>query len=586
MTHLQQRERNNKAASIIVEATTKNKGKKKNNIIPSVRDAVSADDDDNDNGAFVIGFFHPYCSAGGGGERVLWKFIQALGQLKEEEREGKKKTLLTQNRRSKTKKENETNLHSTATNHGKGDEDIIRRNCRNLSVVVYTVDEPTDNYDQDVMKKVRDQFSIGISPSLHIQFVHLHEVKYLLGKSQNLAMVCFMCRSGGVQLIIAANDIRFISSFALPTLNTNSDKPKRLSMIAESWGTVKLAWHALNVINPHIYIDTTGCAFTFLVAKLLAGCKIGTYVHYPTISSDMLSLVWARRPSYNNNMQIASNPIVSYVKLVYYTLFAIGYGMVGSLADLTMVNSTWTKGHIQQMWKLAGKIHTLFPPCDTKSLKYLPISKRENIIISIGQFRPEKDHTLQLTSFAKLLQLHDGAMKRVDVRLVLIGSCRGEDDEKRVDELRKLSRELHIQDHVEFVLNQPYSVLLVYFGRASVGIHTMWNEHFGIGVVEMMAAGLVTVAHNSGGPKSDIILRPWDFKNNVTSADVPDAATGCLACTVDEYATAMYEIFSREPDEIVGIRQCGRNSSERFSDEEFMHSLKEILLSSSLFKLR
>ena len=33
----------------------------------------------------------------------------------------------------------------------------------------------------------------------------------------------------------------------------------------------------------------------------------------------------------------------------------------------------------------------------------------------------------------------------------------------------------------------------------------MWNEHFGIGVVEMMAAGMVTVAHDSGGPKADII---------------------------------------------------------------------------------
>ena len=35
-------------------------------------------------------------------------------------------------------------------------------------------------------------------------------------------------------------------------------------------------------------------------------------------------------------------------------------------------------------------------------------------------------------------------------------------------------------------------------GGASVGLHTMWNEHFGIGVVEMMAAGLAVVAHDSG----------------------------------------------------------------------------------------
>jgi hypothetical protein len=32
----------------------------------------------------VIAFFHPYCSAGGGGERVLWKIIEVLGGLYEQ----------------------------------------------------------------------------------------------------------------------------------------------------------------------------------------------------------------------------------------------------------------------------------------------------------------------------------------------------------------------------------------------------------------------------------------------------------------------------------------------------------------------
>ena len=30
-------------------------------------------------------------------------------------------------------------------------------------------------------------------------------------------------------------------------------------------------------------------------------------------------------------------------------------------------------------------------------------------------------------------------------------------------------------------------------------------EHFGIAVVELMSSGIITVAHNSAGPKSDII---------------------------------------------------------------------------------
>jgi len=512
-----------------------NPPKKKGGKKPKKKSADENDEneEEDDDTPYVVAFFHPHCSAGGGGERVLWKSIQALGEMKD----GK-----LMKRRTKTRKENSsTDLADAIVS----DEDDIRLvHCRNLAVVVYTVDAPSENYDKEVKEKVRERFSIVIPKSLPVHFVHLHEEKHLL------------------------------------------DKPKRLTMIAESWGTMKLAWSALTAVTPHVYIDTTGCAFTFFVAKLLAGCKVGTYVHYPTISTDMLSLVWERRPSYNNDTQIATNPLVTYVKLVYYSIFAIWYGFVGSLADLTMVNSSWTKGHIQYLWKLAGKVHVVFPPVDTKSLKDLPTIKRENIIISIGQFRPEKDHTLQLQSFAKLLEMYDGAMKKAGAKLVLIGSCRGEDDHERVDQLQKLARELGIQDDVTFVLNQPYSVLKDYLLRASVGIHTMWNEHFGIGVVEMMAAGLVTVAHNSGGPKSDIIQRPWDFKS-MPMLD-SEKATGCLASTAEEYATAMCEILKRDESskEIDDIRRCGRKSAERFSDEVFMDSFKETMLTSSLLKNR
>ena len=33
----------------------------------------------------------------------------------------------------------------------------------------------------------------------------------------------------------------------------------------------------------------------------------------------------------------------------------------------------------------------------------------------------------------------------------------------------------------------------------------MKEEHFGISIVEMMSSGLVTIAHDSAGPKMDII---------------------------------------------------------------------------------
>jgi alpha-1,2-mannosyltransferase len=43
------------------------------------------------------------------------------------------------------------------------------------------------------------------------------------------------------------------------------------------------------------------------------------------------------------------------------------------------------------------------------------------------------------------------------------------------------------------------------FSKAKIGIHTMIDEHFGINLIEMMAAGLILVTHNSAGAKDDIL---------------------------------------------------------------------------------
>jgi alpha-1,2-mannosyltransferase len=66
---------------------------------------------------------------------------------------------------------------------------------------------------------------------------------------------------------------------------------------------------------------------------------VHTYTHYPTISTDMLQVVYERRPGHNHDALIASSRARNAVKLVYYLLFSIAYGIVGSFADFVMVNS-------------------------------------------------------------------------------------------------------------------------------------------------------------------------------------------------------------------------------------------------------
>ena len=46
------------------------------------------------------------------------------------------------------------------------------------------------------------------------------------------------------------------------------------------------------------------------------------------------------------------------------------------------------------------------------------------------------------------------------------------------------------QDHVEFISNAPFPEILSWLGKASIGLSTMVDEHFGINIVEFMVGRL------------------------------------------------------------------------------------------------
>ena len=56
----------------------------------------------------------------------------------------------------------------------------------------------------------------------------------------------------------------------------------------------------------------------------------------------------------------------------------------------------------------------------------------------------------------------------------------------RVADLRNLIEELKISNHVQIKTNISYDDLKELLCRAIVGIHTMSNEHFGIGNLDLV----------------------------------------------------------------------------------------------------
>ncbi|KAL5577598.1 hypothetical protein UlMin_019297 [Ulmus minor] len=335
----------------------------------------------------------------------------------------------------------------------------------------------------------------------------------------------------------------------------------RFTMIGQSLGSIYLSWEALCSFTPLYYLDTSGYAFTYPLARIF-GCKVICYTHYPTISLDMLSRVRDGNSMYNNDARIARSIWLSRFKIIYYNLFSLMYGFAGSCTHLAMVNSSWTQSHIEKIWKIPDRTKRVYPPCDTSGLQVLPLERPANPpkIISVAQFRPEKAHKLQLEAFSVAIGKLDAESPRP--KLQFVGSCRNEADEERLEGLKNRAVELKVDADVEFHKNVVYRDLVNLLASAIAGIHSMTDEHFGISVVEFMAAGAIPIAHNSAGPKMDIVL------------EEDGQQTGFLAHSVDEYADAILNIIKMPEEQRLKMALAARRRANRFSEQRFYEDFK------------
>lgn len=157
-------------------------------------------------------------------------------------------------------------------------------------------------------------------------------------------------------------------------------------------------------------------------------------------------------------------------------------------SNVTMTNSTWTQNHISNLIQLGKRsylssllnfdrrqdappdssnathddrgqfVHDspriVYPPCDTQEFLQLGnLGSRKHVIVSLAQFRPEKDHAKQIEALALLLERHP-KWRDVGVKLVLMGSCRNEEDEARIKGLEALAEKRGVMvSQDRFVLN-------------------------------------------------------------------------------------------------------------------------------------
>ncbi|KAL8815265.1 MAG: hypothetical protein Q9223_005589 [Gallowayella weberi] len=431
----------------------------------------------------VIGFLHPFCNAGGGGERVLWAAIKA-----------------TQKRWPKA------------------------------VCVVYTGDHDTDKYQ--MLERVQNRFNIELHAPT-IVFLWLSTRHYVLSSTW-----------------------------------------PHFTLLGQSLGSLVLAYDAFSLIVPDLFIDTMGYAFALAFSKFVfPAIPTGAYVHYPTISTDMLGSLDTSSTLGKGLNAGTGRGLRGFLKKRYWNLFANLYSRVGGSVDIVMCNSSWTASHIRSLWdpvrtrrRKPHPVSVVFPPCAVdeiiSAIHLNPESERtrEPTVLCIAQFRPEKNHSLLLRSFARFLQSNSKSQQKDSQtpKLVLIGSVRDAADATRVYELRLLAHELHLTpNHIQFITDAAFPTILAHLATASIGANCMWNEHFGIGVVEYQAAGLIPVVNDSGGPKMDIVIA-WDGGD-----------TGYHASTEEEFARHFEAVMRMAGRERLEMRMRARARAKAFGEEEF-----------------
>src|SRR5712692_3383793 len=194
-------------------------------------------------------------------------------------------------------------------------------------------------------------------------------------------------------------------------------------------------------------------------------------------------------PEYFSHLQASSSPIW---RLYYRPASAYYRNRVRRVRVLLSV-SDFTRGFVERKWGRDSM--TVYPPCPVEAYSDLSgVQPRENLVVTVGRIVPEKRFHL----FVELARM----VPRT--RFVAIGSL-SEESSAYFKLLRRTAPE-----NVSFVLS-PLRKVRELLGRAMVYIHCAENEHFGITIVEAMAAGCVPIVHDSGGPR-EIVTSDVGFR--------------------------------------------------------------------------
>jgi len=224
---------------------------------------------------------------------------------------------------------------------------------------------------------------------------------------------------------------------------------------------------------------------------------------------------------------------------------------VGKSFNIILTNSKYSRDAIIKYLKRDAFV--LYPPVDVE--KYLSLSKvrdRKNIIVTVGRFIPEK-------RFEALLEL---AKRKSNITFIIMGTVKGRDELSYYFKIKKGIIKNRLRN-VVLKINVPFKEKREILSKAKIYFHAMIGEHFGVSIVEAMAAGCVPIVHKSGGSWIDIL-------------NIKQGVHGFAYENLEEAEVLIGEIVNNESlrQEIV---ETNRTYVKKFSSKVFERKLHSLL---------
>jgi len=303
------------------------------------------------------------------------------------------------------------------------------------------------------------------------------------------------------------------------------------------WGSIREFFGNVMIPDEEIYTtsltihtrfletSTLAFAYTNYLAGLIKLNSKGKYDLVINTYGDLInSLADVAYVHFPIKATLDYSQIPVFVALHKWRIYCQIYNLAASILDnikssFLLTNSNFTQRVVRKYLKRDALV--LHPPVDVE-IYAGEKAERENYVVTVSRFTPKR----------RLYRIPLIAKNTKNAKFFIVGAA-DEYSLKTIQRLKKAISKCGVNDLVTLLPNVSSSKLIRLLAKAKVYLHAMPFDHFGISIIEAMAAGCVPIVHRSGGPWLDI-LDQQQGKAGFSYATLEEAAQLIDLVMVDE----------------------------------------------------